>query len=316
MWPLVVYILRFAYTALAIFFANYILVAGTRDILYFVLPIGPPGLPRLRKALKGGISATSIFRRIVFWFLFAAVAVMLNHFLLPVIGFIIVSYFIFKAAEKNRLDAGHLALACGIVLGATAVLFVRSQPVLLRIDKQFSVDLWIYNSSNSLIDTLLYAGRRIGADTSGIERLETLVPWVQENIIVLLFLSLYLFSAVTLTKLGRMLLPGTRYESPAYYKIAPVREFGIMAIAGLAAAHYLHSPQIVFAIAGVYYLWGVNALIYMLGGGHWALNMFIAAAGALNPWTIAALSALGAVDNLMDIRRFTAILFHEKRGTG
>jgi hypothetical protein len=313
MQPLVAYVWNFAWTILVIFLLNYVLALGTRDLLYLVLPIGPPTMPRIRTAVEGGVSAAVLFRRIIFWIAFAVVVVPNFVFLMPIAEFIVVSYFFFKAAEKNKLSHRLLALSCGAVLAAVAIFFVYGQPVLLRIDRQFSVDLWIYNASNSLIDTLIYAGRRIGADTAGIERLETLVPLVQKNIFALLFLSMYLLSGVTLTKLGRMILPGTSYKAPVYYKIAPVREFALIAVAGLAAAHFLHEPQIAFAVAGVYYLWGVNALIYMLRGGHWALNMFIAAAGALNPWTMTALIALGAADNLLDIRRLAAVLFREKR---
>jgi hypothetical protein len=95
-----------------------------------------------------------------------------------------------------------------------------------------------------------------------------------------------------------------------------VREFGVVAVAALAAAHYAHVPQITFAVAGIYYLWGVSLAIHAFRGGHWAANMFVAAAGALQPWSIALFIVLGALDNLLDLRRLAAVAGLGERAAG
>ncbi len=308
MWPLATNVLSNAYTFAAIVALNYMLLIGIRDILYFILPIGPTARQRRRAKSAHGFFGFNTLKRIIFWTAFVYVALLMRNFVAPVSVFVILAYFLFKAAEKKRIAPNYLVAVCAALLAATAFVFIRSQPVFMKIDRQFSVDLWIYNACNSFIDAMLAAGLRLHVNTTGIARLEALVPWVQENVTALLFLSLYLFSGIFITHLARAILPGTKYESPLYYRIAPVREFGVAAALLLIAAHFLHAPQLTFAVAGIYYLWGVNMLIYSLRGGQWAANMFIAAAGALNPWTIAFFIALGALDNLFDIRRLATVL--------
>jgi len=314
MWQLITNVLRNAFTIALIFTLNYVLLIGVRDILYFVrdktlvlFGRGPRKRRRKRIPIPDYRALMKVLYRIIFWAVFVCAAFFFFYFLLPVCGFVMLAYFVFRAAEKKRISPNRLIAVCAALLALAAFAFIRSQPVLLKIDRQFSVDLWIYNASNSLIDTMLEAGRRLHVNTGGIVRLEALVPWIQENIASLIFLSLYVFSGAFITRLARAVLPDTKFEAPAYHRIAPVREFGVIAVLLLAAAHYLHAPQLTFAVAGIYYLWGVNMLIYALRGGQWALNVFIAAAGALNPPTIAFFIALGALDNLFDLRRMAAV---------
>ncbi len=311
MWPLVEYVLRFTFTIAAIFGLNIILLAGVRDILYFLLPIGPPTLSRLRSMKPAQALSARTLLRIVFWVAFAFTAVFLINFLLSFALFVIAAYFVFTAAERGRIGAGRLIMLSAVLLAAVTFEFIRRQPVLLQFDRQFSVDLWVYNASNSLIDALLTACNVLNVNTAGIERLEALVPWIQHNMFGLLFLSLYFFSAVFFGRLARLILPGTKYEAPAYYRVQPVKEFAVVAVLALAAAAYLDSPQIAFVVAGIYYFWGVNLLIYWLRGGRWALNLFIAAAGALHPVLIVIFITLGALDNLLDMRRLSAVLGFE-----
>ncbi len=311
MWPLVEYVLRFTFTIAAIFALNIILLAGVRDILYFVLPIGPPTLSRLRSMKSSRPFTGRMLLRIVFWVAFAFTAVFLINFLLSFALFIVAAHFVFSAAERGRISAGRLIMLSAMLLTAVTFEFIRRQPVLLQFDRQFSVDLWVYNASNSLIDALLSACNRLKVDTAGIERLEALVPWIQHNIFGLLFLSLYFFSAVFFGRMARLILPGTKYEAPVYYRVPPVRELGLIAAPALAAAVCLGSPQVAFVVAGIYYLWGVNLLIYWLRGGRWALNLFIAAAGALHPALVVTFISLGVFDNLLDIRRLSAVLGFE-----
>lgn len=311
MWQLVVYILRFGFTIAGIFALNCVLLLGLRDIIYFILPIGPPTIPRLKSIRRFSFTNLLTLKtpvRIVFWVAFAFSAGYLHNYFLYFSAFIFVSYFLLKAAEKKWINHGWLILLCSLLIFVITLVFINNQPVLLRINKQFSIDLWIYNASNSLIDAMIAAGQRFGLNTSGIERMAGLVPWAQKNIAALFFVSIYLFCGAVSGRLAKMILPGTSYTAPAYYNVPPLMPFALAAAAVLIASRYAHIPQIVFAVAAVYYIWGANAAIHFLRGGHWALNLFIVFAGALHPVSIAFFIALGVIDNLFDLRRSAAVL--------
>jgi len=104
-------------------------------------------------------------------------------------------------------------------------------------------------------------------------------------------------------------LPWTKYSAPAYYRLPPVNAFIVAGPGIIVAAHYgLASQQAAFATWGVYYVWGVNLLVYTMRGGHWLANLLILAAGALHPATLALFIFIGIVDNLLDLRRLSSVL--------
>ncbi|MEW5946495.1 MAG: hypothetical protein AB1742_09875 [bacterium] len=313
MWLVSVHALKFLFQALAIFATNYIIIIGLRDILYFILPMGRPAKPRLKKPPAARLFSLNALKRLVFWTAFAGAALFLFQMIIPFAAFIAASCLLFRLAERGRLSAGALTLACSILLTGVTSAYVASQPVLIRFDDRLSVDLWIYNSSNSFIDVLIAASQRMRMDPSGLERLAALVPHVQKNIFSLLYLTLYLLCGFLLSWLARIILPGTEYKAPPYYGIAPVRLFAPAAAAVFAWGNYANVTQAQFIVGGIYYIWGVNALVFAAGGCHWTAGLFIAAAGALHPASIGALIALGVADNLLDVRRLCAVLGVRRR---
>jgi hypothetical protein len=291
-----------------IFAANYVLLLGLRDILYFVLPIGPPAIPRLKRLSLKDVPARKFLNSLVFWLAFVLSALRLINYLPYFLIFIPVAYSIFRAGEKKIISHGALVLLTTLAMLGVTTFIVRGQPVLLRFESKYSVDLWIYNASNSLIDDMMAAGQSLGLNTAGIERLAALVPQVQNNLVVLLFVSLYMFCAVTLGAFARVILPGSGFRPPKYFEIPPVMPVAIVALAALAAAGHYNIPQLALAVGAVYYLWGVNLAIYFMRGGRPLLNIFLAFAGALYPVTIVVFIALGIADNLFDLRRAAAML--------
>ncbi|HOX27790.1 MAG TPA: hypothetical protein PLQ76_01405 [bacterium] len=313
MWPLVVNILRFGFTMVLVFVMNYILFAGLKELIYFLFPIGPPTLPRLKAIRASDVLKLSTAKKVVFWAMFVPIAIFLINFILPFTACILFAYILFGYAERKALKPGRLLFLTSILVMIVTFAFVKSQPVLMRIDSQFSADLWIYNASNSLIDVLISAAQSLGLPTAPVERLAALVPVVQRNMFVLLYLSLYFFCGVTINKLIGMILPDSKYTAPVYYEIAPDRMLGVLSIAALVAARYLNAPQLSFVVAGLYYLTGINAIVYFLRGGWWPINAFIVAAGTLNPAVAAIFIAVGVLDNLFDLRRAASVLGFEIR---
>ncbi len=307
MMPIVVQLLRDLFAMIVIFFSNYVMFIGLRDILYLILPIGPPARPRIKAFGAKDLLRKKTLIRILLWILFIPISVFLIKFLMPFVGFIVLAYFLFANAEKRRIGEAWATMLCAVLLMALTFAFIKTQPVLMRIDTQFSVDLWIYNVSNSYIDLMIMAAQKFGIGTEGILRLAELVPWIQNNVFGLLFLSLYLFSGAMLGSISKLVLPGTGYRPAPYPSFGPVWIFGLFAVVCMIISAFVPIPGLMFVVGGIYYLWGANFLFFAIRGGHRLLNLFIIAAAALHPATVAVFIVVGVLDNLFDLRRFAAV---------
>ncbi|MFC1474522.1 hypothetical protein ACFLQK_00620 [bacterium] len=307
MFDLLKNILQFGFTILGFLVANYILVVGIRDIIHLVAGMFSPKRKKKPPLTKEYFLSKKFISRIIFWLAFCAVIVLMIPFILPVLVIMIFATLIFRAAERNVIGAGRAVMLTAVLIVVVTALYVRSQPVLQNIENQLSIDLWIYNAANSLIDAMLATGMKIGMDTSGIERLAALVPYVQENVFVFIAISVYIFCVITAGKLAQMILPATKYRAPVYYMISPEKFFLPAGALMAAYAWYANVPQLYFVIGGVYYAWGVNLLVFALRGGWWPLNLLVLFTGVMHPAPIVFFVALGVLDNLFDFRRAAAI---------
>lgn len=308
MAQLALHILRFFFEALVIFVLNYVMLAGIRDILYFLLPIGPPSRKKAAAVSWSNFLKPGFAYRILFWAAFVIAILRLNLLFFHFLIFVLISYFLFSVAERRRLGPGLLIFLTSILLAAITAILISSQPVLMNIENQMSADLWVYNASNSMIDTMLQAGMAMGIDTTGIERLAAIVPAVQKNIAGILYISIYLLSFVAIGTLVKVILPWTKLRMPHYYDIPPVKWFPVAAAACLVAAAYMQAPALVFVVLALYYIWGMNLAIYLLGGAHWIVFLVAVAAGAMHEPVIPVFIAAGILDNLFDIRRALRML--------
>ncbi len=308
MTQLILHIMRFCFEAVVIFGFNYVMIAGIRDILYFLLPIGPPGKKKYPSISWAEFLKPTVIYRIVFWGLFVLAMLLLFRFFVHFVIFVLVSYFLFTAAERRRLAPGPLVLLTSLLIMAITLFLINSQPVLLMIENHLSVDLWVYNAGNSLIDSMISAGLKLGIDTSGIERLAAVVPVVQKHLVGILYISIYLLSLVVTGSLVKVILPWSKFKLPEFHEIPPVKMFPLVTAACLITAHYMKAPELVFVALAIYYFWGINFLFHLIGGAHWLLFLIAVAAGSLNAVVIPVFIIIGILDNLFDFRRILRMI--------
>lgn len=306
MWAMLVNILNFSFTIAVVLIANYIMLLGIRDIIYFIVP-GPGGRkPFNLSPGKSGLFA--IIKRIIFWVAFLAVCAVFMYLILPFLLFVIIGGVIYSAGRSLRIRPPMMTLLSASLMLAITLIHIRSQPVIVKFGNQFSADMWIYNTGNSLLELMMRAAMQMGISTSGIEYLAGLIPHVQKNMYGFLILSIYIFSSVLTGKLSIIFLKGRSLELPPYFVVSPVKFFPVVALLVVAGGHYADMGPALFVICGIYYAWGVNLLIYSLKGGHWAFNMVLLVAGAMHPVSIVLFIVLGVLDNLLDLRRMGALL--------
>ena len=307
MFDLLKNILKFGFTVAAVLAANYILILGFREILRLVSGGMAGARRKKRKSGPGATLKKVVVNGVLFWPVFLCVVLIMARFIVQLLAILIAAAAIFRVAEKRNMAAGRVVMAAAALVTAVTALYVRSQPVLLSIEDQLSVDLWIYNAANSLLDAMTAAAMRAGMDTGGLERLAAMVPRVQENIFVFITISIYIFCGVTVGKLIKMILPDTKYAAPVYHMIPP--EKYLLPLGALVSlyAWQSHVPQVCYIAAGVYYAWGVNLLIFALKGGWWPLNLFVLFCGAMHPVSIGIFICGGVLDNLFDFRRMAAV---------
>ncbi|MEW6202677.1 MAG: hypothetical protein AB1546_11910 [bacterium] len=301
------FILRIFFHTLAIFTLNLILLLGIRDILYFILPIGPSTIKRLREFSSVQILSPWFLWKIAFWAIFFYSFVSMSFYIPIYVIFIFICYFVFKAAEKIKLYPGALAFPASLSLLFTVLLLIKSQPVLLTDNGRFSVDLWLYNAINSFLEVFTVAAEKLNLNAAAIDRIALMVPWIQNHIYSLLFLSLFLFSTLFLKHLMKLILIETDYAVPDFYEMPPPKWFFFVAAAIVILGALSQNTSAAFIIVGIYYLWGVTLLLFFLRG-NWLLYCILVAVGILSPVLIATFAVAGVIDNLIDVRRIALLL--------
>lgn len=306
MWAMLVNILNFGFTIAVVIVANYIMLLGLRDIIYFIAP-GPGGRKPFNLA-PGRAGIFEIAKRIVFWVAFVAVALILKLVLIPIILFVIAGRVIFTAGKSFRLRPPAMSFFSAALMLVITFVYVRSQPVIQQFGDQFSADMWVYNAGNSLLEIMMRAAIGLNIPTTGIEYLAGLIPSVQRNMLGFMILSIYVFSSVLTGSLSGIFTKGRGINMPPYYSVPPLKVFPVVALLVFIAGRFVDIGPMYFVIGGIYYALGVNLLIYAMNGGRWYANLILLVAGAMHPVPATIFIVLGVVDNLLDLRRLGALL--------
>lgn len=306
MWAMLVNILNFGFTIAAVIIANYVMLLGLRDIIYFIAP-GPGG----RKPFNlepGKAGVFGIARRIIFWVAFVSVSALFMYLIIPFTLFVIAGRLIFTAGKSFRIRPPAMSFFSALLMLVITFAHVRSQPVIQQFGEQFSADMWLYNAGNSLLEKMMRAAMGLNVSTAGIEYLAGMIPSIQRNMLGFLVLSIYVFSSVLTGSLSGIFTKGRGIEMPPYYCVPPVKIFPVIALAILAAGRFVNIGPMYFVLGGIYYALGVNLLIYAMRGGRWYANLILLVAGAMHPVSITIFIVLGALDNFLDLRRLGALL--------